>query len=239
MLLAAGLALGLSAAVPAAGEAAPLRCHHLRGHRVVSTGSLLVARVHFDRIYRRGGTRVIGNELLGCARPRGVVYRLASTYREYIYPGSTRTEPIDSGAAFVGQTAGPFLTLRTQAANLTGDYAEKTYVVLDTRTGRRYRFFHALMSPAGATRPEPGPPLRTVLNARGQLAGIFAPNDRDGFVYSEPGHGQVEVVAYGLRGNRLVLDRAPASRIPTSSLSLRGSTVSWIDGGTRRSAIIR
>jgi hypothetical protein len=206
--------------------------------RVVSTSSLRVVRRHFRRIYKKGGTQIVGNDYFACAGRQGRAHRIASVGSEYLYPGTTHTSPVDSSAAFIRQTAGPFLILSTQVANLTGDFAEKTGQVVNAATGHRYTFFHGLTSP-GPARSATGSPVAIRLNARGQLAGIFGNSGSGEFQYSSPPVGQSVVVAFNAHGVRTVLDQAPRSQLPGASLRLTGSVVSWTHAGAPRSATIR
>ena len=146
--------LGLSAGLTSPTEAAKQRCNDLRGNPVLTTKSVRVVRRHFSRIYKKDNSQDIGHELFACARPRGRIHDIASDDATYLYPGTTRTSPIESTRAFLHQTAGTFLILVTESGNLTGDYVEKTDEVVDGATGKRYRFFHELMSPGGTSRPE-------------------------------------------------------------------------------------
>jgi hypothetical protein len=230
-------ALALAASAPAASpaHAAAQRCGALHGHRILTTPALRVVSVRLDEVNRSGGTHLTGRRFLACARPGGTVREIGSIYREYPTTGPVRGfDAVDSGLTSFGRSAGTFLITRTREADLSGDYAEQRYRVVNVATGRSYTYFHHL---EGDRSPGPRAPVRTALDAQGRLAAIVAGRD-DGLddEYSGPPAGRAQVVVYSAAGARTVLDDAPADAIPLWSLSLANGIVSWLDAGSQRTA---
>src|SRR3954451_943812 len=228
------LCLAVFGASAGAANAAPRGCRALHGKKVLTTPALRVVSVHVDTVYRKNNTRVVGRDFLACARPGGKVRKVGFVYREYATTGSVKgMTPVDSGFTSFGQSAGTFLLVRTREADLAGNFAERTYRVVDVATGRRYSYFHYLQTEE-ATKAEPAPPVRVVLDATGRLATLLSsPTDQG---YSAPLVGRSQVVAYSAKGVRVVLDDAPVGAIPVASLSLRAGIVRWTNAGQARSA---
>ena len=246
-LVAATAAALAACASPAA--AAPGACARLPGHTVRRTATMRLVSVRYRSIFRRGNTQDVGRRLVACVRASGRTRELARTFETYSYPGAPRGDALETGGVVLGPDAGRFIVVRTDWANLTGDYQESYIRVVDALSGRRFTIWHELMD---AKRPGVGPPRLLLLGADGRVAGIYANPaagaspaagsglyaDPSAGAYGEPAPGQAEVVAFDARGRRRVLDTAPSSSLPLPSLTLRGATVTWIDRGQPRSATI-
>jgi hypothetical protein len=226
--------LALVGASTAPGDAAPRGCRALHGKKVLTTPALRVVSVHVDTVYRKNNTRVVGRNFLACARPGGKVRKIGFVYREYATTGSIKgMTPVDSGFTSFGQSAGTFLLVRTREADLAGNFAERTYRVVDVATGHRYSYFHYLQTEE-ASEPGPAPPVKVVLDATGRLATLLSsPTDQG---YSAPPVGRSQVVAYSRTGARVVLDDAPVEAIPAASLGLSDGVVHWTNAGQAKSA---
>jgi hypothetical protein len=226
MLLAGGLA-----ATPA--QAATRTCSTLKGRTVIRTGALLVVGVPLDVVSKRNATHVVGRTFLACVRPAGAVRKVGAIYRTYTTTGPVKGETaVESGLTSFGASAGSFLVTRTRESNLTGDYEERTYRVVDVATGRRYTYFHFLLGNADSA--EPAPPAATRLDAKGRLAAILSqPEDED---FSAPPVGSTQVVVFSAAGRRTILDEAPVAAIPKSSLTFSGGIVGWRNAGVAKTA---
>jgi hypothetical protein len=110
--------------------------------------------------------------------------------------------------------------------------AEYVIAARDLRTGR---IIHR--APTGVIRTPRkgftgvGSATALVVGADGSVAWIV-----DNFEQSKPGLNYYEVRAIDRRGNRL-LDSG--TTIERSSLKLRGRTLSWLQAGRRRTAVLR
>lgn len=225
------LALGASA-TPA--DAAPRRCNALKAKKVVTTPAVRIVSVPVDIVSRKNGSRITGRDFLACARPRGTVRKIGFIYKEYFTTGSVKgMSPVSSGLTSFGTTAGTFVITRTREANLSGSYAERTYRVVDVATGRRYSYFHNIMTEEPPD-PEPAPPVTLRLDDTGRLAAILSSPDDQG--YSAPPVGRTQVVAFTRTGKRTVLDEAPVSAIPKASLTLSDGRIGWTNAGLAKSA---
>ncbi|HEX2015389.1 MAG TPA: hypothetical protein VGN69_01755 [Solirubrobacteraceae bacterium] len=227
----------LLAACASTGAAAQKRCDHLRGTRVLQTAQIKVVTKHIHTIFKAGNTQLVGKQYLACVRPRGRVLKLAQSYREYSYPGKVRGQTaLDGGLVFLHQSAGVFLEVQTHSGNLTGDFEDNAFRVVNVRTGFSY-VYSRTRSDSKTKRPPR--PARVLLNDRGQLAGVYVNTDRNGpSTYSDPRPGHAEIVVFNAHGTRRILDTAPSAQIPSASLRLSGSTVSWSHAGMTRMATI-
>jgi hypothetical protein len=229
-------AAGLAAAatvLAAPVQAAPPSCAHLHGKKVLTTPQLRVVSVRMDRVYRKDGMHVVGRKFLACAKPNGKTHTVGTIYGEYATTGPVKGhDAVDSGLTSFGQSAGTFLLTRTRAADLSGNYQERTYRVVDVATGRRYTYFHLLEGEE--TSSEPAPPVIARLDATGRLAAIISQPQDSG--YSAPPVGQAQVVVFSNTGERTVLDTAPVGAIPPSSLALTDGVVGWTNAGQAKSA---
>lgn len=231
-LLLVGLSV-LAIGAPAPAQAATRACPTLKGTKVLTTPKLRVVSVPFDTTYRRSGTRVVGRNLLACARPRGTVRKIGTTFNEYATTGSIKGQSaVGSGFTSLGTTTGTFIVTRLREADLAGNFAE-TYRVVDVATGRRYSYFHELQTEEGSL-SEPAPPVTVRLDATGRLAAVLSSRKDEG--YSAPPVGRTQVVAFTSTGARTVLDEAPLADIPSASLKLADGVVGWINAGQAKSA---
>jgi hypothetical protein len=201
----------------------------------LTTASARVVSTPLDRVYRKGGTRVVGRSFFACVRKGGRARQVGAISKEYATTGSVKgMTPVDSKLTSFGASAGSFLITRTREADLSGSFAERTYRVVDVASGRRYTFFHQLMT-EGETKLEPAPPATMRLDPSGRLAAILSAATDDG--YSAPAPGNSQVVVFSPSGVRTVLDDGPIAAIPTGSLTLNGDVVGWLRDGQPRTAV--
>jgi hypothetical protein len=241
LLVLGGPAAGVLAASHSsrAPHRAAARCPSVPGTKVrKQTAQIKVFSQPFHTVTSGGGQQV-GKRYLGCALPRGKVFTLDRSYQEYIDPGSVKGQtPVDSGGVYLHQSAGTFLQVEDQQANLMGDYHEVRLQVFNLATGHHYSYGHLLEEPV-PSRKYPPLPLRALLNNRGQLAGVYVnPTDSTPTDFSDPAPGSTEIVTFGAGGTRTIIDSAPSAQIPPGSLNLNGSTVSWTHAGQAKTATI-
>jgi hypothetical protein len=99
----------------------------------------------------------------------------------------------------------------------------------NARTGRCYRFFHAYTYG--------GPEFEEASAEQPGLEGV-AVNAYGETLLAVTLKGRMDVWAVGSNGSQRLLDSAPETSIPASSLHLVGHEASWVDGGTVRQARI-
>jgi hypothetical protein len=227
--------LAAAVAVSPAGAATPATACGLAHARTIRmTPQIRIVSVPVNHVYRKNNTRIVGRDFYACVRSGGRARKVGVIYKEYGTTGRVKGQtPIDSGLTSFGAAAGTFIITRTREADLTGDFAERTYRVVDVATGKRYTYFHQLMSEEG-TEPEPAPPVTVRLDVTGHLAAVRSAPEDDG--YSAPAVGHSQVVAFAPSGTRTVLDDAPIASIPPSSLTLTNGLVGWTHDGQARSA---
>jgi hypothetical protein len=182
-------------------------CATLRGKRLLSTHAIKVVEQ----------TTEARGVVYSCVPPRGRVHLLG---------WASDDTHISAYEVTVLARAGMWLALdfRNQIGSHTFEEIGKA---CQAATGHCYRFFAEGF-------PEPSleaevPQLRfslegVVINEFGQLAMALANYDT------------VQIVGFDSGGARLLLDSGPTAQIPPASLRLEGHTVSWLDGGTLRSA---
>jgi hypothetical protein len=107
-------------------------------------------------------------------------------------------------------------------ASATGE----TTAVINLRSGR-VRQIASLEHDAGQDTQSDGT----------RVAAIFVtPGGRGAASLSEPGTGNVQIVAFGAHGIPQPLDRGTAADLPAESLTLAGTTLQWTHAGAARTA---
>lgn len=214
-------ALLLLAAAPsgAATTSIPKTCAALEGTNLVAGTMIKLVRLNLPSIPPRGST--LGEEdrtaLFSCALPSGAVRRLATEGSGFLK--GQAGQPVDGGSLRVGEAAGVLVTVIDTNGDLTGDTGLEG-TVYNAATGRKlYRYANLTNAPG---------PTRTLLDPSGTLVELLPTEDAS----------IVRVIAFSAAGTRQVLDSSPAADIPTSSLALLGTAVSWTDHGAAKSATI-
>jgi hypothetical protein len=234
VLPALALASCLVSTAPA-GAAAPVvrRCAQAGTKKVLTTPALRVVSVRVDTVSKKNQAHIVGRDFYGCAGATGAAHKIGFIYKDYATTGSVKgMTAVDSGLTSFGQTAGTFIITRTRESDLSGNFAERTYRVVDVATGRKYTFFHQLSGEEESH--DPAPPVTQRLDDSGRLAAILSSPDDEG--YADPPVGSSEVVAFSATGKRTVLDVAPIAAIPKASLTLSEGAVGWTNAGKAKTA---
>jgi hypothetical protein len=211
--LVAVVALGASVACAFGGEvaAAPAasRCR-LHGQTLVQNKQMRIVRHRLD-----GGAA----QLEGCVFRVGRIRKLGYSQR-----ASTTTE-----TARLEHVAATYAAVRTTYSSQYGDGEALT--VIDVATGHRYTVF-AWRDPIESPLTEHPSVKTSFLNAHGQVAAAVVTMARD--ANGTETATRVQIVGYGARGKRLVLDSGTPEEISASSLRLSGATASWSHAGQRQ-----
>jgi hypothetical protein len=155
---------------------------------------------------------------------RSVVYGCAVGHRRSYYLGGLPEYSSSGGGGIEKETlAGPVAAYESASVGpAQGSTSSQTLVIVrDLRNGRRLH-----LAPAG-TSPEIGPVVVLVVKDDGAVAWIAQDNSR-----SEGSNTGYEVNAVDRARSRLL---AAGSDIDPHSLALKGSTLSWTQGGKPRS----
>jgi hypothetical protein len=234
MLRALAVALLTIAACAPSASAAVTRCDALRGPAVVKTATLKVTAKKVDKIYKSGGTRVIGKAYYGCALPRGIVRRLGQNIEEHLWENGKTQYSVGSERVRTGPSAGARIMVRQSYGNLTGDAYGIDWYVYDLRTGKRFSVFS---SDAETSSPFPEPKT-WALDAQGRVAAILSDSSPGDYETFAPLGAEIDAFRPPSKGTgkavRSVLDTGATGSF--SALTLLEGVVGWKKGAEQKSA---
>jgi hypothetical protein len=185
-------------------------CAQLRGRRLRSGSGVKVVQ----RGNRSKATAYV------CVPPRGRVWSGGAA--------SSTTDDGDFSIQVVG-TAGKWVAIRfASSVGAAGDEADKA---INASSGKSYRFWQESEGLGGEIGEVGHVVERIELDGSGQVA-LAVAEQHEGKTVA------MQILAVDPNGSRRVLDSAPAAQLQASSLQLNGSSVQWVDAGTRRSATL-
>lgn len=191
-------------------------CADLGGKRVLRTDQVNIVSFTYDGEFLQGELDGRITRTRGCALPGGPVRLLGVDI--------TSTD-VEGGAAYrVLASEGTFILEQDSFESSDGE-SQLSYRMRDLGTGKRVDIYGN--SAAGGPNEELGEPAGVpVVSSTGQAASAFATDT-----------GGEQIVAFDPAGKPRVLDTAPSeNEIDENSLTLSGTTLSWLHGGQPRTA---
>jgi hypothetical protein len=200
------------AAPGAASATGPKTCAQLKGKRLNGVGGVRVVVTH---VRIEDESRPIANV---CTSAHGRVWAV----------GTGADEGLQETQVSLVASAGQWVALRF--AGILGIASLEVGKVVNAKTGKRFTGWRIGVGPGGAG--ESYEALENLqLNAGGQLAYALGVGTTE-----KPAPAARKIIGVETGGRSKTLDSGPAAQIPSASLKLSGSMVTWLDAGVARSA---